>query len=110
MNYKNLQGYKNSKQLAIDVYVLVLLLPDKEKFGLISQTTRAAVSIGSNLCEAHAYKGKQKARFLCIALGSCNELEFQLELIAEIYKIETNTLIERIAETKRIINGIINKC
>lgn len=65
------------------VYILLRKYPEEEKFGLISQTQRAVVSIASNIAEG-AGRGTDKdfAHFLSVALGSAFEVETQL-LIAQ---------------------------
>ena len=67
--------------LAQEVYQIAENLPKKETFGIISQMTRAAVSVPSNIAEGHA-RGSDRdfARFLTIAQGSRAEVETQLEI------------------------------
>ena len=72
--------------LAIAVYQLRDVLPESEKFGLLSQTQRAAVSVGSNLSEgAERRSDADFARFVGIALGSLAELKFQLRVAQSAY-------------------------
>ena len=71
MNHKDLDVWKKSMDLVEVIYKLTQQFPDAEKFGLISQMRRAAVSIPSNLAEGVARKGdKELIHFLHIALGS----------------------------------------
>lgn len=105
--YKGLNGYKIALRIAVKTYKLSNELPDYEKFGLYSQITRASVSIGSNFSEGFAYGTNQKSHFIKISLGSINELEFQLSVLKEIYKLEDKELNELLIEEKKILLGIL---
>lgn len=50
-NYKNLKIWHEAMDLATDIYSITSDFPEREKFGLISQLRRAAVSIPSNIAE-----------------------------------------------------------
>ncbi len=66
-------------------YQLTQELPEKEKFNLISQMNRSAVSIPSNIAEGSSRKSeKDYHRFLEIALGSSFELDTQIEIVLEL--------------------------
>jgi four helix bundle protein len=74
-------------------------LPRYEQFGLISQTTRAAVSIPSNLAEGNSrHSDKDKARFVEISRGSSFELETQL-LIAKAVSMGNGQLCEELLQS-----------
>lgn len=67
--------------LVIRIYQLTKTFPSEEKFGLVSQMRRAAVSVPSNIAEGAADRTKsQFANFLSTALGSLAELDTQVEL------------------------------
>ena len=50
-NYNNLQIWQQAMDLVEEIYKLTASFPIEEKFGLVSQMTRAAVSIPSNIAE-----------------------------------------------------------
>ena len=67
LNHKKLKVWKRSIELVAELYEITKLLPDHEKFGLVSQLRRAAVSISSNISEGAARKSKlERKRFLII--------------------------------------------
>ena len=71
--------------LVSDVYNMCADLPNDEKYGLISQIKRAAVSIPTNIAEgAGRNSNKEFIHFLSIANGSSYELETQLLLLTEL--------------------------
>ena len=68
-------------QLVTEVYRVTGGFPDTEKFGLVSQMRRAAVSLPSNIAEGGGRgTDKEFSRFLQIARGSLFELETQIEI------------------------------
>jgi len=79
--YRDLEVWRASMQLVERVFELAERLPDAQRFALVSQMQRAAISIPSNIAEGHAKRaGKDYQRHLRIAAGSVAELETQLEL------------------------------
>jgi len=94
-NYRELIIWQKSMDLVKNVYELTLLFPKEEKFGLISQIQRSAVSIPSNISEgAGRNSNKEFRNFLGIANGSINELSTQLELSIRIGYLKENQLKE----------------
>lgn len=83
--HKKLDVWRQSMQLASRIYRATELLPDTEKYGLISQMRRAAVSVPCNIAEGAARKSNNEFRhFLSIARGSLSELDTQLDLCQEL--------------------------
>ena len=79
--HKKLDVWKLAMDLAALIYQITEKFPSEERFGLISQMRRAAVSIASNIAEGAARQGKAEFRnFLSMAQGSLSELDTQLEL------------------------------
>lgn len=81
--FKELRIWQVGMDVAKLTYELCAGFPDDERFGLISQMRRAAVSIPSNIAEGAGRETKRDfARFLTIATGSSYELETQFLLAA----------------------------
>lgn len=81
-NYKQLKVWQKGVELVKLAYLLTKQLPAEEKFGIISQINRAAISIPANIAEGSSRDSdKDYGRFLQIALGSAFELQTYCILI-----------------------------
>jgi len=80
-NFRKLDIWIDSVELADTVYVMTDAFPKSEVYGLASQMQRAAVSVPSNIAEGSGKDSDRDfSRFLAIALGSLYELETQVEI------------------------------
>ncbi|HUH25023.1 MAG TPA: four helix bundle protein [Flavobacterium sp.] len=99
--------WKKSIVLAKEVYALSTKISNDERFGIISQIKRSAVSIPSNIAEgAGRNSNKEFKHFSGIANGSCYELQTQLILLKELNLInesETTPLIDQCIEIQKMI-------
>lgn len=115
-NFKKLEVWQRGIDIVKCAYELTKLLPNEEKYNLISQINHSAVSIPSNIAEGSSRKSeKDYFRFLEIALGSCFELETQIIILNELNFVSENQtlkIIESIeAEEKQLLSfmNILNK-
>lgn len=91
-NYKNLHIWQEGINLARKIYEVTGNFPANEKYGIVSQMTRAAVSIPSNIAEgAGRNSNKDFANFLSIAIGSIFELHTQIAICEQIGYINEET-------------------
>lgn len=91
-NYKNLHIWQEGINLARKIYEVTANFPANEKYGIVSQMTRAAVSIPSNIAEgAGRNSNKDFANFLSIAIGSIFELHTQITICEQIGYINEET-------------------
>ena len=82
-NFHNLQIWTDAIELTDMIYHITQSFPAEERFGLISQMQRAAVSVASNIAEGSGRDSdKDFTHFLNISLSSSFELETQV-VIAE---------------------------
>lgn len=92
--------------LVTEVYQVTVNFPDKERYGLVSQINRAAVSIPSNIAEgAGRNSTKEFIQFLSIANASSYELETQLILSKNLNYIDEkslNLLLQEIDELQKM--------
>ena len=79
--HERLDVWQDAMSLVEIVYRTTATFPDVERFGLISQMRRAAVSIPSNIAEGAARRSTAEyLRFLSIARGSLSELDTQFNI------------------------------
>lgn len=94
-NYKELKIWQKAMDLVEKVYAITSTFPNEEKYGLISQIQRSAISIPSNIAEgAGRNSNKEFKNFLGIANGSINELSTQLELSVRIGYVKKDELVD----------------
>ena len=80
-NYRDLVAWQKGMNLAERTYAVTAGFPDTEKFGLVSQMRRAAVSVPANIAEGFGrFRKAEFRRFLEIAIGSLFELQTLAEL------------------------------
>ena len=112
-NYNNLQIWQSGMDLAQAIYQTCDNLPNHEKYGLISQMQRAAVSIPSNIAEgAGRPTNKDFSHFIGIAIGSAFELYTQVLLAERIGYIDIVTkdrLISMIDKMQKMLIGYKKK-
>jgi four helix bundle protein len=86
-----------------------LCLPADEKYGLISQMRRAAVSIPANIAEGFKRRGQQdKAHFYNMSEASLEELGYYFILCRDLgYKIEFQEMGKQADQISRMLHGLI---
>ena len=107
--YRDLIAWKKSFDLALAIYRGTSGFPGEEKYGLMSQLRRAAISIPSNIAEGEGRGSRYFRHYLSIALGSLNELETQIlisEALGYLKQEQTSALLKLAAEVGRLINGL----
>ena len=112
-NFRELNIWKDAVELTSTIFVLTKKFPAEERYGLVSQMNRSAVSIPSNIAEGSSRKSdKEFYRFLEISLGSCFELETQL-VLSEKYgylsMAECREITGRVQLLQKMISGFKNK-
>ncbi len=111
-NYKELEIWKRSLELAVEIYKLTEKFPDEEKFGLITQLRKSAVSILSNIAEGAGRNTRGEfSHFLGISTGSLFELETQSIISEKVGFLEKNISLEisdEVSQIARMIYGFQN--
>lgn len=114
-DYKKLKVWVKADEFVLAVYRATEDFPVAERYGLRSQIRRSAVSVPSNLAEgAGRHTDPQFRQFTRIALGSANEVEYQLTLAARLGFISAETakdLSAKANELRRMLAVLLrNSC
>ena len=98
-------------ELVIDVYRETDKFPERERYGLIDQIRRAAISIPSNIAEGAArHTTKEFINYLHIAQASLSELDTQLDLAGRLGYIDATSremIDARMERIDKTITGLI---
>jgi four helix bundle protein len=102
-NFRRLQAWRRARGLVLRIYRLSEQWPARERFGMVAQARRAAVSIPSNIAEG-AGRGSDRefARFMRISMGSISELETLLWLAGDLDYTPESDLRDVIAECSEL--------
>ena len=109
-SYRDLLVWRKGISLAKMIYKITAEFPSEEKFGLISQMRRAAVSVPSNIAEGQArHTSGEFVQFIAYAECSLAELDTQLTLANElgfIFEDKSKLCADSIDELRRMLNGL----
>lgn len=110
-SFTDLVAWKVAHQLVVTVYKITKEFPKEEKYSLIDQMRRSALSISSNIAEGFSRQGKkEKTQFYFTAKGSITELQNQLLVAKDVGYLEKQNFTEIAQQTihvHKLINGII---
>ncbi len=112
-DFRTLVVWQKSHQLTLQIYGTTKTFPKEELFGLTSQIRRACSSVPANIAEGCGRESNADfARFLQIAFGSANELDYHLILAKDLFLVsevnydQINNLVQ---EIKRMLASLIRK-
>lgn len=112
-HYRDLLVWQRAVDWVEAVYAVTRDWPSDERFGLINQVRRAAVSVPSNIAEGCARRGTVEfIRYLSIARGSLAEVETQLIIARKLNYMDEASLASRLEnadEISRMLSGLITK-
>ena len=110
VQYSDLGVWQKAMNLVEAIYQLTRTFPNEERFGLISQMQRAAVSIPSNIAEGYGRKStKAYINYLSISYGSLLELETQIQIGCRLQYLDRTTMDNLLVQTNevgRMLNGL----
>lgn len=112
-SYEDLEIYKESYSLALNIYIITKMFPKDELYGLTSQIRRASTSITLNIVEGYGRLSKEDfKRFLKISLGSTNETKTLLKFSKDLKYInekEYKDMKKRYEILSKMIYSMIKK-
>lgn len=107
--FEQLEVWQEAHQLVLLVYQATSTFPQDEKFGLVSQMRRSAVSVPANIAEGFKRLGMgDKIRFYNIAQASLEELRYYFILCRDLsYIVEYETPAAKAERIARMLNALI---
>ena len=103
LKHKSLDVYRAVRELTKNIYRISMLLPDDEKFNMVQQIQRAALSVKLNLAEGCSRRSiAERKRYLAISRGSVIEIDAALETAIDLNYFKKEELEEA--------GEILNKC
>jgi four helix bundle protein len=93
------------------VYQETASYPENERYGLITQIRRSAISIASNIAEGTGRNSpKEFVQYLSISIGSCFELETQLIIARNLnFSKDDNEIVTELNEIQKMIHSFMKK-
>jgi four helix bundle protein len=112
-DFRDLKVWEKAHAPTLACYEATKPFPREEIFALVSQIRRAASSIPANIAEGCGRRGNAELRrFLQVAMGSANELEYHLLLSKDLGYLRPDlheNLEPRVHEVKRMLASLIRK-
>ncbi|HEU0233874.1 MAG TPA: four helix bundle protein [Gallionella sp.] len=112
MKHSDLLVWQKAMDLVTEIYKTTATFPNEERFGLVSQARRAAVSIPSNIAEGHGRKlTGAYINHLSIAYSSLMELETQTQIAARLSFVpadKASDLLKQMDEIGKMLTGLKN--
>ncbi|MEP7319570.1 MAG: four helix bundle protein [Panacibacter sp.] len=113
LNHQKLNVFSFSKIFVLECYKLTKSFPSDEKFGMISQIRRAALSVHLNIAEGSSRKSEaERKRYYEIARGSIVEVDAALDIANELKytdNITSELLGESMIKTFKILSALIKQ-
>ena len=110
-DHTGLKAFGLADEVVLLIYQVTRQFPEQEKYGLVSQMRRAAVSVPSNIVEGCSRESRiEYIRFLEIAFGSLRELHYQFDLSKRLgYSIDDNSSVceAKIIETEKVLGALL---
>jgi four helix bundle protein len=110
--HTRMEVYVKSYALILEAYKITKTLPESERFNLISQLRRAAISVRLNIAEGCSRKSlSERKRYYEIARGSVVEIDSALDIVVGLEYSNKEKLMKLgdcIVEMFRLLSGLID--
>ena len=110
-SFEDLQVWQKAHELALYIYKITAHFPPEEKYGLVSQMRRAAVSVPANIVEGFQKIGlRDSLNFYNIADASLEELRYEARLSRDLKylnKEEFEVANAKMEEVSKMLNSWI---
>ncbi|HYC39964.1 MAG TPA: four helix bundle protein [Chitinophagaceae bacterium] len=105
--------FRESKKFVLECYRITRDFPAEEKYAMVQQIRRAAMSVHLNIAEGCSKRsGNERKRFYEIARGSLIEADAALDLVLEL-KYKTDEELQQVGSHLvsifRQLSGLIGK-
>lgn len=111
LSHQKLEAYDASKLLVLECYKISKLLPSEEKFNMVSQIRRAALSVHLNIAEGASRKSEiERKRYFEVSRGSIIEIDAALDIASDLNYInnaEVKNLGFCMVKCFRLLTGLI---
>lgn len=112
-SFTQLNAWKEGHKLVLTLYKTTKEFPKEEKYGLVDQIRRAAVSVVSNIAEGFSRESyKEKVQYYAMSKGSVTEIQSQLLIARDLQymgKKEFDEVAEQTVVVHKILSGLIKK-
>src|SRR6266545_6399370 len=108
-SYRDLLVWQQAMDLAQALYRATKGFPSEERYGLVAQLRRAAVSVASNIAEGHARSLGDYIRHLLVSSGSLTEIETQFvlgERLGFLPPEQVESLLQACDQIGRMLGGL----
>ena len=113
LNHQKLDIYNFSKLFVLESYKLTKILPAEEKFGMISQIRRAALSVHLNIAEGSSRKSElERKRYFEISRGSIIEIDAAIDIAKELDYLrdyDLTKLGDSMIKCFKLLSGLIKQ-
>jgi len=108
-SYRDLRVWQQAMDLVEATYRATKQFPAAERYGLVTQLRRAAVSVASNIAEGHARSLGDYLRHLLVSSGSLTEMETQIVLstrLGFLQAADADPLLQSCDQIGRMLSGL----